>query len=478
MLRILFSVFFTILIFFCYLIFNTARFERIPPDVELLFIKDKQTYAFNSPFFNPVNTIKLHSFDSSGLLSYHIQIAKADGEILLSKDEVLTKRQDRIDVFLPQLIDYNLNNGDEIIYTVSVRDWSNANFFRGNTTTINKHLTISTELPKIQIISTSERITYGGSALIAFHIEDLPIYGNMPQSKIYNVHIYNGRHSFTAFPYRNKYGKTVYLCLVAWTLDSSFFDAEIHITDMAMNKQIFKIPLDVNINSIRHKRNIITSINDNYFDRIISRLDSAIVFPSNVISDVQKFQFLNESLRNEDNKSLVKFSKVFSNSISNQESSLIRFNNFVPVNFSNTSGRFGDMRTFNYHKESIASNTRFGIDLLDSIGSNVISSNNATLGFAGKFSSYGNLIMLNHALGLSSVYANLQEISNIEEPIKAPLVIGKVGNSTANLIDGIHFMLILQGHFINPRDWINKDWVDININEVLSVADNFGMKVF
>ncbi|RDU73746.1 M23 family peptidase [Helicobacter aurati] len=479
--RVVLTIICATMIWLYYFSLNATSFERIAPNVELFVVKDrKNIYSLNTPFFNPANSIKLQAFDSSGLLSYTVHIAKNDGTVLLDKHEILTKKQESIDVMLPQLSDYNLQDGDEIIYTVSVRDWSNAHFFRGNKTTITKKLIINTQPPKIQIVATSERIVHGGSALIAFYIEELAIYNKIKQSGIYKVFLRNGKYDFAVYPYTNKHGKVIYLCLVPWTLDSNFFDGEIHVIDKAMNEQVMKIPLYANINSVRKKINITTYISDKYLNTMIAALDSTIAFPDNITSNIEKFQFLTESLRHEDNRNIINFSKITPVNFlidKQQQIQPTEFTNFMPIHFSDSSGHFGNIRTFNYHKENIGSSTRLGIDLLDVAGNNVIASNEGKLAFAGRFSSYGNSIILHHAFGLSSVYAHLQEISQLDTIVHKYSILGKTGNSGLNFVNGVHFMLLIQGHFVDPKEWVNKKWVDTNINQVLNMADNFGKTI-
>ncbi|RDU65861.1 M23 family peptidase [Helicobacter didelphidarum] len=472
--RLIFSSFAIIFFFLIYFLLNSTNFERINPTVQLSVVKDKYiTYLVDTSFYNPENDIKLNAFDSSGLSSYSVKVTNSRGEVLLENKEILLRKSKKLEVTLPKLS--NLKNGDEILYSVSVYDWSNANFFKGNKTNITRRLIINTLAPQIQIVATSEQITHGGSALIAFTVRDLAQHKQQDDKQnegIDKVIVSNGQNNFEAFPFINAQGKLIYISLIAWPITNTFFEGKIQVFDKAMNEQNVMIPISTNINQMRRKLNFV--INEKYLSKIIKKLEENTMIPNDLATDIEKFQFFNESIRSQDNQRVVSFFQILKHT--KVKENITRLNAFVPISNSTISGRFGDEYTYKYQKDIVGTSTRFGIVLFNNEDSAVISSNSGEVAFIGNLGEYGNLIALNHAFGLSTIYGYLKELPNIPENIESLDTIGYTGQSGFATTNSVYFATLVQGYFVNPQEWMNPEWVNTNINHVLEKVQHFGVR--
>ncbi|MWV60899.1 peptidoglycan DD-metalloendopeptidase family protein [Helicobacter saguini] len=450
-----------------YYLLNSQSFERINPALKLYLLKDKNIYPFESSYFNPENDIKLSAFDASGLSSYNVEILDSNGKILLESSEILTKKSKKIDVILPKIS--NLKNGDSITYKISVQDWSNTNFFRGNTTTISKNLVINNTTPQIQIIATSQQISYGGAALIAFQARDLGV--DNSDLGVERVFLSNGKNIFEAYPYINKQGYLVYLSIIAWPITNTFFEGKIHVFDKASNEKVITIPIATNINFTKRLYNF--PLSDSYMNKMLSRLEQYVKFPISLTKDIEKFEYFNKIMRPQDNKRIGDFDRIF---INDAIKKIPRFNTFAPLQNYTIQGKFGDEYIYRYKGENIGSFKRLGIDLVASKNTSIISSNDARLAFSGQIGEYGNVVVLGHNLGLNTMYGYLNNFSNTKYSLNSLDVIGYVGHSGLALIDNVRFSVLVQGHFVNPQEWMNAEWIDKNINQVLEKAENFGIR--
>lgn len=455
-----------------FFLLHTPSFERIPPSIELYVLKenDKTPHHIHTAFFNPNNDIHLSAFDSSGLASYKVSITDKMGKVLLEEDEILLKKTEELNIVLPKIPD--LPNGDEVFYHVSVRDWSNANFFRGNEASITKHFIINKSTPQIQVIAASEQIMYGGSALVAFSIKQLDIYNKAKESSIDKVIISNGKDDFEAYPFINKQGRIVYLALIAWPIKNTFFDGTIRVIDSAMNEKKIQIPIATNVNYPRRKFNM--NMSDMRLQTLIRRLEKNTIIPQVLTTNIEKFQFFNESLRYQENQKISNFFQISKQT--NTESSIPRFNVFAPVRDAQTSGRFGDEYTYKYHKEYVGVSVRYGVEFIGEQDTKVINSNNGILVYSGNIGSYGNLAAINHAFGLTALYGYLNKIPTLQTQLQSLMPIGEMGSSGFANANSLFFAILVQGHFVNPNEWLQAQWVNDNINQVLDKADNFGMR--
>ncbi|MDY5184468.1 M23 family metallopeptidase [Helicobacter trogontum] len=455
-----------------FLLLHTAGFERIPPNIELYVSKesDKVLHHIYTSFFNPENTIYLSAYDASGLASYHVSITDKNGKVLVEDSEVLLKKTEELNIALPKIP--NLADGEEVFYHVSVRDWSNSNFFRGNETTITKHFIINKSTPQVQVIAASEQIMYGGSALIAFSIQQLGLYDKVKDSGIDKVIVSNGHDEFEAYPFINKQGKVIYLSLIAWPIKNTFFDGTIQVIDSAMNEKKIQVPIATNVNYLRRKFNMI--ISNSRLQTIMKRLEHSVVMPQDLATDVEKFQFFNETIKHQHNQKIASFFHISTQMYT--ESSIPRLNVFAPVKDAQMSGRFGDEYIYKYHKEHIGASVRYGIEFIGEHNKEIINSNNAVVAFKGNIGSYGNLVVLNHILGLSSIYGYLDTIPTLPNHIQSLMQIGQMGASGFATTNSLFFAVLVQGHFVNPNEWLQPEWINTNINQVLDRADNFGVK--
>ncbi len=456
-------------IFFLY---HSSSFERIPPNIELYMLKnnDDTLHHIHTAFFNPENSIHLNAFDSSGLASYSVLITDKAGKTLLEEEEILLKKTEDLNIVLPKIP--NLPDGDEVFYHVRVRDWSNANFFRGNETNITKHFIINKHTPQVQVIAASEQIMYGGSALIAFSVQHLKLYDKVPELGIDKVIVNNGHDDFEAYPFINKQGKLIYLALIVWPIKNTFFDGTIRVIDSAMNEKKIQIPIATNVNYMRRKFN--ANISDMRLQTLVKRLEESTIMPSDLTANIEKFQFFNESVRHQDNQKIANFFQIAKQM--DIEPTIPRFNVFLPVRDAQTSGRFGDEYIYKYHKENVGVSVRYGIDFIGEQNTKITNSNNGKVAYIGKIGSYGNLVALNHALGLTSLYGYLHTMPTLQSNLQSLAPIGQMGHSGFATTNSLFFAILVQGHFANPSEWLQPQWVDKNINQVLDRADNFGMK--
>lgn len=459
-----------VIAFFCiaiisvaYIVFSSANFERVPPSAELFLVKDGGNHALLS-LFNPSNDLRLRAFDSGGLSSYSLRIARPNGEVLLSKDEIFVRRQEVLDLVLPRppYMAANLKNGDEIIYTVTVRDWSNANFFRGNETTLKKRLVINTLKPSAKVIATSRDLVHGGSALVAFKIEDLPAY---KAGGIYKAFVRSGKQEFIAYPYKNKRGETIYLCLLAWGLDTGFFEGEIHLLDEALNEGILKLPLEASASSLRkHIPSVNISFDSNSLASTMEWLDSVRLLPKEAMKDSPP-SF--ESIQSEDNKKI-------SSMLRRMDYKAPSVSLFAPLGAlcgAVLPGGFGSEINLKYQKEGLGKLERLGVDIACKAGSSIKASNDAAIGFSGRMAAYGNVVLLNHALGLSTAYGYLEEAdSNAGRMVERGEAFARSGSSGIALENRLHVMVLVQGRFVNPKEWMSSEWIEANINSVLRLS--------
>ncbi|WP_448587186.1 peptidoglycan DD-metalloendopeptidase family protein [Thermocrinis sp.] len=96
-----------------------------------------------------------------------------------------------------------------------------------------------------------------------------------------------------------------------------------------------------------------------------------------------------------------------------------------------------------------------GIDIEAPTGSAVKTTADGIVVFAGRYSEYGNTVIVNHTSGYSTLYAHLSKIEvKVGQKVKAGDIIGKVGSTGRSTGPHLHYEVIKDGKQLNPVDFL------------------------
>jgi murein DD-endopeptidase MepM/ murein hydrolase activator NlpD len=89
--------------------------------------------------------------------------------------------------------------------------------------------------------------------------------------------------------------------------------------------------------------------------------------------------------------------------------------------------------------------------------------------FAGDLGIYGNTVIIDHGLGLMSLYGHLSMINVTEgQTIRQGKIIGKSGSTGLAGGDHLHMSILVHGHEVSPLYWWDSKWVKINVVDYLT----------
>ncbi len=136
------------------------------------------------------------------------------------------------------------------------------------------------------------------------------------------------------------------------------------------------------------------------------------------------------------------------------EGAFLRLPNSAPL-----SG-FADRRTYVYQGKPIDRQTHLGFDLASLRGSTVPAGNTGRVVFAGPLGIYGNTVIIDHGLGLSSLYGHLSAI-DVERgaSVRRGDPIGKTGDTGLAAGDHLHFSVMVHGVHVDPVEWWDEHWI-------------------
>jgi murein DD-endopeptidase MepM/ murein hydrolase activator NlpD len=121
---------------------------------------------------------------------------------------------------------------------------------------------------------------------------------------------------------------------------------------------------------------------------------------------------------------------------------------------------FADQRTYVYNGDDVDHQVHLGFDLASTSAASVRAANRGRVVLAGWLGIYGNCVIVDHGMGLQSLYAHLSSISVSEgDLVESEAELGRSGATGLAGGDHLHFTMLLGGNAITPIDWWSAQWV-------------------
>ena len=121
---------------------------------------------------------------------------------------------------------------------------------------------------------------------------------------------------------------------------------------------------------------------------------------------------------------------------------------------------FADQRTYIYNGEEVDHQVHLGFDLASTVAAPVLAANRGRVLHAGWLGIYGNCVILDHGMGLQSLYAHLSSIEvQVGDIIEHDGRLGRSGATGLAGGDHLHFTMLLGGNAITPIDWWSSQWI-------------------
>jgi murein DD-endopeptidase MepM/ murein hydrolase activator NlpD len=121
---------------------------------------------------------------------------------------------------------------------------------------------------------------------------------------------------------------------------------------------------------------------------------------------------------------------------------------------------FADQRTYVYNGSDVDHQVHLGFDLASTANAPVRAANRGRVVHAGWLGIYGNCVILDHGMGLQSLYAHLSSLGVSEgQIVESEAELGRSGATGLAGGDHLHFTMLLAGNAITPIDWWSSQWV-------------------
>jgi len=426
-------------------IYTAPEFERVVPTVQ----------SQHNLFWNRKDSLKVQLKDNIGLKSFELTLSDGQNSIIVGQGEFQanTKEQTLLVKYPKSKV---LNpKAKKLTLKVSVIDNSMWNFMQGNSSEKNIDINVDYKRPNVNILANSYSITQGGSALVVFQAED---------ENLDTLYVKAGGKQFKAQPYKKE---GYYAALIAWPFNKDDFKAKVIAIDTANNKRVVDIPFYVK----NHKYSVSwIRAKDKFIDGKITDLASSNPDYASIDDRLDRLRAINETMRLKNEELIHTLSKEVSSDMLDSW----KIMKFYPLKNGQKVASYGDERHYYYKsKDNEVSNSyHVGYDLASTRMATIKTSNAGKVVYASENGIYGNMPMIDHGLGLYSLYGHCSQLLvNEGDEVKAGQAIAKTGVSGLALGDHLHFGLVVQGIEVRPVEWFDKSWIRKNIDIIFKEAD-------
>ena len=144
---------------------------------------------------------------------------------------------------------------------------------------------------------------------------------------------------------------------------------------------------------------------------------------------------------------------------------------FAQMGNSQVESRFADRRTYFFADKEIDKQVHLGFDLATVQQAPVHASNAGVVLHADFLGIYGNCVILDHGLGVQSLYAHLSTIGvKVGDTVTKGQELGRTGTTGLAGGDHLHFTMLVQGVPVNPVEWWDAHWLQDRVNRKIADA--------
>ena len=316
-----------------------------------------------------------------------------------------------------------------------------------------KEIQVRLERPRVAVISTHHYINHGGSEMVVYTatppdvqsgvlVGDLE-YPGYPASdaKVEGLTIKdpNARVAFFALRYDQDLNTPIRLFARDEAGNTARGDFDFRVFPKPFKKS--RIELD-----------------DRFLDRVVPAIleETTEVKPEG--STIEKFLVINGELRRKNTEKIVSFAK--------QTAAGILWGGAVFHPFTNNAveSAFADQRTYLYQGKEVDRQVHLGFDLASYMGTPIVAANRGKVLFADELGIYGNCVIIDHGMGVQSLYGHLSSIGvEAGQMIDKEQEIGRSGMTGLAGGDHLHFTMLVNGQMVNPVEWWDAHWIQDRI---------------
>jgi hypothetical protein len=320
-----------------------------------------------------------------------------------------------------------------------------------NRTTVTRPVTIDFLPPRIFQLNAQNHINPGGTCVVAYCLSEAALRTGIQVGDLF----------YPAYPVTQA-GKHGYAAYFALPPEASPGVPQIRILarDQAGNDTLSDIPVLIQKRKFRSDNMVLT---DSFLGQKMPEFQSLLPELRGK-TPLETFTYVNTLLR-ADNLKTIQSACMKSEPRPLWQGAFLRMKNAAPMAF------FCDRRTYLYGGKPVGESLHNGVDLASVVHAPIEAANSGIVRFTGMLGIYGNTVIIDHGMGLSTLYAHLSGIQvKPGQNVKREEVIGLSGSTGLAGGDHLHFGVAVNGRFVDPREWWDPHWIADNVTRKIDVS--------
>ena len=394
-------------------------------------------------FISDETSIQVEIADKkSGLKGVLVQVRQKERSITLV-EERFDKARARWSTGL-QLKGNRLADAELSIH-VEATDRSWVDFWRGNRSQVDAGFVLDTKPPQLSLESYRHNLNQGGSGLVGFRTNE----------EVASIGVQVGDFFFPGYAQPN--GMYLAMFSYPYNLQPGKGDPVLQAKDRAGN--VGRMGFNYYVNDKRFPHSTIR-IPDSFLQRKMMQFQDLYPESENLLD---LFLKVNRDLRGKNRQELKEIGRETS-------TEPLWDGRFLRQPGARKSA-FGARRTYYYQGEKIDDQTHLGVDIASVARSKVMASNSGRVVHAGWMGIYGQSVIIDHGLGLQSLYGHLSKVSvQPGDSVSKGQTIGRTGATGLAGGDHLHYAILISGVPVNPVEWWDLAWIENNIYPKLSLV--------
>ena len=336
-----------------------------------------------------------------------------------------------------------LTSGSAILH-ISVLDWS----WRGNTTERSLPLEVDTSVPRIRVSSGLTYVRRGGSGAVQYSVDEATAIDGVWVGKKGE----EGAVFYQGFPAGDTPGgERVALFAVA---DNAPPRPQITVfaEDAAGNSTTATWPVVV---KERKQNTGIVTLPASFLDRVVVSLAKEEKISTDDLA--LAFHRINTEVRAR-NEATVR------QKLEGTAHRPLFRGAFTQLRNSKVTSKFAEQRTYFVGPKRVSEATHYGYDLASTAAAPITASNTGRVMYAGELGIYGQCVLVDHGLGLATLYGHLSRIDVAAgDSVEKGDVMGRSGATGLAGGDHLHFAILVGDTYVDPLEWWDAKWVETHI---------------
>ena len=321
---------------------------------------------------------------------------------------------------------------------IDARDWSWRDGFEGNRAEISIPLLVDTRAPVVNPISGLTYVYRGGSAAAAYRLNE----------EVERDGVRVGDAFYPGFPHPSGRASER-IALFAIPVDAPEKpEVRVVAIDAAGNEGSARFPANVLERVFRSSQ---LQLSDDFIARVAVPLAEQSGLAAEDPADT--FRNVNETLRARNEATIRE--RVGESSLDRQWTGA-----FEQMPNSQVMSRFAEHRTYLYNGQPISQARHYGFDLASTARAPIAAAGAGRVVLAEDLGIYGNCVVIDHGLGIASLYGHLSQIDvAVGDDVSQGQIVGLSGETGLAGGDHLHFAFLVGETYVDPLEWWDQKWV-------------------